>query len=49
MIIAYAVKYGLFDLRKELLPLPAVLAGVITGISFNYTIELARAFSHIHY
>lgn len=49
MVIACAVKYGLFDLRKEILLLPAVLVGVIAGIAFNYTIELARAFSHFLY
>lgn len=33
--IFYASKYGLFDLRKEICLLPAVLAGMITAIVFN--------------
>ena len=42
VIIAYAVKYNLFNLRKELLVLPAALAGIIAGIALNYILEFAR-------
>lgn len=35
----YKVKHGLFDLRRELLPLPAVLAGVVAGITFNWAVR----------
>ena len=34
----YKVKYGLFDLQKELLVLPMVLIGVIMGNAFNWAI-----------
>ena len=34
--IFYAVKYGLFDMRKELLLLPVVLVGMIVGKVFNH-------------
>jgi O-antigen/teichoic acid export membrane protein len=34
-IIFYARKYKLFDIRKELLPLPAVLLGAMVGKAFN--------------
>ena len=38
--IYYAVKYGLFDMRKELLLLPAVLVGMMVGKVFNLTVGL---------
>jgi O-antigen/teichoic acid export membrane protein len=36
--IAFAIKHGLFDLRKELLLLAAVLAGVAAGTMFNHVL-----------
>ena len=42
MTIAYAVKYGVFDLRKELLLLPVIFAGAIVAMAFNLAVD------HIH-
>lgn len=36
--IFYKVKYGLFDLRKELFLLPVVLVGMIVGKAFNLVV-----------
>jgi O-antigen/teichoic acid export membrane protein len=37
--IAYAVKYGVFDLRKELLLLPVIFAGAIVAMAFNLAVD----------
>ena len=42
MTVAYAAKYGLFDLRRELLLLPIVFAGAIVATAFNLSVD------HIH-
>ena len=42
MIVKHAVRHDIFDLRKELLVLPAVPAGLIAGTFVNYVIELVR-------
>lgn len=39
MSIYYKVKYGLFDIRKELLVLPLVLVGLIVGEAFNLAVK----------
>jgi hypothetical protein len=36
--IYYTVKYGLFDVRKEIYLLPAVAAGMIVAKAFNFVI-----------
>lgn len=38
LAITYMVKFDLFDLRKELIPLPFVLAGIVAGSVLNRAI-----------
>jgi O-antigen/teichoic acid export membrane protein len=38
--IAYMIKFGLFDVRQEILALPAIFAGVLFAEGFNLTIPL---------
>lgn len=38
-IVYYQIRYGLFDLSKELLVLPIFLVGVIAGEAFNFAID----------
>jgi len=37
-IIFYMAKYGLLDIKKELLLLPMILVGMIMGKAFNFTV-----------
>jgi hypothetical protein len=39
MTIRYQMKYHLFDLRKEILPLPAILAGMLLAEGGNLIVK----------
>lgn len=43
LTIAYAAKTGLFDIRKELVLLPAILVGVIVAMIFNVALDQISA------
>lgn len=40
LIVAASARFGLFDLRRELLVLPALLAGIVLGLMVNHAIAL---------
>jgi len=42
MQIAYKIKYGLFDLKKELLQLMALLVGIFAGAGFEFLVAVLR-------
>jgi len=43
LTIIYMIKFGFFDLRRELFALPAVLAGIAIAAGLNLTIPMLRA------
>jgi O-antigen/teichoic acid export membrane protein len=48
IIIVYAVKFGLFDWRKELLLLTVVLPGAVGGVLFKLIVDPVRMHAFLH-
>jgi uncharacterized membrane protein len=46
MTVIYAIRHELFDWRRELQLLPALLLGLIAAIAFDYAINLVSRSSH---